>query len=221
MIELLTVVAIISIMAVLIGVGLGGGNETVSIGNGQRIASSIFQSARSIAVLRQTETRVVIYGSQGSNTDPRKFLRYMGVVYKDADSTSKTFGEFIPANQGTYLPEGVFFTPDPIPANVVHDATNTLMSSNKDTPADVSFPIKGGTDESFYYYEFDKNGMSENAGQTFVLNAGRVKSEGGSDGVEIEIENPYAAAGFAVRKIGSVILISEYEGLEKANNLTN
>ncbi len=223
MVEMLTVVAIISIMAVLIGVGLSGGNESVSLGNGQRIAASIFQSARSIAVLRQTQTRVLIYGDQGSGTngtDPRKFLRFMGVVYLIDNGDENDPDDWIPANQGTYLPEGVFFMPNSLPTGgggSVTAPSGTEVAKNQSDTDDLKFPnAQASSTENFYYYGFDSNGMSENPGDTFVLNAGRVASEGGGS-VTIEVENPNTAIGFAIRRIGGVTLMNDYEEIAKAN----
>lgn len=225
MVELMAVIAIISIMAVIIGVGLGGGNESVALGNAQRISSSIFQSARSIALLRQTNARVIIYADQGAQTDPRKFLRYMGVVYDDPETPNTV--DWIPANQGTYLPEGVFYIPpgantttgltdatsstDPILASKFNEQSE-IGGAN---PFSVSFPVTGGTAEQFYWYEFDDKGMSNNPGGTFVLNAGRVISD---NPIEIGIENQFAVAGLAIRRIGGVILTDGYEEVDGANN---
>lgn len=215
MVELLTVVAIISVMAVIIGTALGGGNETISLGTGQRVASGMFQSARSIAILKQTETRVLIYGDQVSDTDPRKFLRFMGIVYNDPENP----GNWLPAVQGTYLPEGVFFIPPTAPEELKDRTTGSTsyekskFNNGATNPMSVPFPVTTGTAENFYWYGFDANGNSQNAGGTFVLNAGRVLS----DAPEIGIENPYATSGLAIRRIGGVILMNDYEEIQEAN----
>ncbi|WOO43386.1 prepilin-type N-terminal cleavage/methylation domain-containing protein [Rubellicoccus peritrichatus] len=212
MVELLAVIAIISVMAVLIGVALGGGNESVALGNAQRIASSIFQSARSVAVLKQTPTRVIIYGDNGSQTDPSKFLRYIGVVYDDPDTAAV---DWVGVNAGTYLPEGVYFMPDSRPSSLV-DATGGNMQSsnfnNSSSTDNISFPVRSGAAENFYYYEFDSNGMSENPGGTFVIHSGRKSGED-----EVTVDNEFAVAGFAIRRIGGVTLFNDYEEIDALN----
>lgn len=219
MVELLTVVAIISIMAVIIGSALGGNNESLSLGTGQRVASSMFQSARSIAILKQTQTRVIIYGAQGSNTDPRKFLRFMGIVYDEDQDPSNP--SWVPAVQGTYLPEGVFFIPAGSATGLSDVSGGSMEKSDYNNtgtqPLSVAFPVTTKTADDFFWYGFDENGNSQNAGGTFVLNAGRVTS----DAPTIEIENPYAARGLAIRRIGGVILMNDYEEIQAANGNSN
>lgn len=205
MVELLAVIGIISIMAVMIGVALSGGGQAVALGNGQRVAASIFQSARSVAVLRQTQTRVIIYADQGSSTDPRKFLRYMGVVYEEPLGSDN----WVPVNTGTYLPEGVFFIPETIPSGLdASEAGGSLMRSSVNDTFSVSFPTTGQTADAFYYYQFDSNGMSDNPGGTFVINGGRMASD---FPVEVAIENPFLVAGFAIRRMGSVTLFNDWD----------
>lgn len=219
MVELLAVIGIISIMSVFIGLALGGGNESVSLGNGQRVAQSIFQSARSIAILRNSPTRVIIYGDQGSATDPKKFLRFMGVVYQDNDDTNSIpDGTWVPANQGTYLPEGVYFMPSTLPPGVTDESGGALYSSQESgaggaIPDDTfAYPIRGGSTDTFYYYEFDQRGMSENPGGTFIIYAGRRTGE-----TTVAIENEFAVSGFAIRRLGGVTLFSDPDEIAAIN----
>lgn len=226
MIELLAVVGIISVMAVIIGVSLGGKNESLSVGNGQRIASSVFQSARSIAVLRQAHTRVIIYRDHAN--DPQKFLRYMGVVYlKDGvNLLDATVDDWIPANQGTYLPEGVFYVPDDVVGltgvNIdTSDYGNDLLVSDPNysgtSTMSAKFPVVGSSSsEDYYFYQFDKNGMSDNPGGYFVINA----ADTGFDGTDetVDFKNPLTVSGFAIRRIGGVTLFSDYEEVQSLSN---
>lgn len=227
LVEMLAVIGIIGIMAVIIGVSFTGTNETVALGNAQRIGASVFQSARSIAVLRQQPTRVIIYADHGE--DSKKFLRYMGIVYLSENATdpeNPAPGDWIPANQGTYLPEGIYYIPEGgatdttgLIADNLEGGVDLLTSNpkyDKSSATDImeaSFPIVGGTNNDFYFYEFDANGMSENPGGNFVINAGSITLDGNGDEA-VEITNPFAVAGFAIRRIGGITLFSDYDEIQ-------
>lgn len=226
LVELLAVIAIIGALAVVVTFTFDGGNESYALGNAQRIAASVFQSARSIAVLKNTETRVIIYrgGSTGGRNDSNKQLRYMGVIFKN-----KQTDEWQPANSGTYLPDGVYFVP-PNPGGAgnafgfvagtsgeLKESAITYVGDSSDNRFDysVSFPSVDGDLDSWFFYEFDNRGLSLNPGALFVVAAGeRVAPSGGNVAHSITFENQYAVAGFAVRKMGGVTLFTDYEDIE-------
>ena len=208
LVELLAVIGIIAVMATVIGVSLGGGNNTASLGTSQRIAAGIFQSARSNAVLKQTETKVLIYGDNGGDTDPGKYLRFMQVVYKNDD------GDWVAANTGTYLPQGVYYIPDGGVAGadsvltVESDSTGTFndnVKPNENSTADIGFTA--------YEYSFDSNGLSSDPGNKVVFAAGRVAGPPANGMPSLAFENQFAVLGFYLRRTGSVSL-ADYDDLD-------
>lgn len=229
LVELLAVVAIIGVLAAVV-LGVRPSGEGYALGNGQRIAASVFQSARSIAVMKQTATRVIIYraGASGDRNDTAKQLRFMGVVYRDKNASSP---RWLPANAGVYLPEGVYFVaPEPDgssdPYKFVADVdaamreSKILLLNDGPTPDDpydfkVSFPTMGGTKDSWFFYEFDQRGLSRNPGALFVIAAGE-KVEPLSNDVlySVSFPNPYAVAGFVVRRVGGVVNFTDYDDIE-------
>ncbi|MDP0495630.1 MAG: type II secretion system protein [Verrucomicrobiota bacterium JB024] len=224
LVELLAVIGIIAVMATVIGVSLTGGNATASLGTSQRVGASIFQSARSIAVLKQTPTRVLIYSNNGADTDSGKSLRFMQVVYQNPDSQAE---QWIAANTGTYLPQGVYFIPGNINTYILNGAGNNELDASgysdgydngnvtvypnedaaNDNRGDITFPA--------YYYEFDSNGLSDNPGAKIVFGAGRVAAPPANGIPQLAFENRLAVMGFYLRRLGNVSL-AEYDNLTTA-----
>ena len=216
LVELLAVIGIIAVMATVIGVSLTGGNATASLGTSQRVGASIFQSARSIAVLKQTPTKVLIYGDNGGGSDTGKYLRFMQVVYEDPESP----GTWIAANTGTYLPQGVYYIPSNISNGYIDiegggtmvksDPTTTFTSPvkpNENSTANIGFEA--------YEYTFDSNGLSDgSAGDQIVFAAGRVTGPPQGGLPQLSFDNEYAVVGFYLRRLGSVSL-AEYDDLDK------
>lgn len=244
LIELLAVIGIISVLAVIIGASLGGGNASVSLGNGQRIASGIFQAARSVAIVKGSRARVIIYkeGKRSFNNDTTKQLRFMGIVYE----STTTPGEWIPANSGTYLPEGIYFLPPDYSTNSDYlnglisgkslsgssnagntddlsissfNYTNTGDSNDNANDFDVSYPVfsRSGSDEdTWYFYEYNSRGISENPGAYFVLAAASKDAPTKDDQLySLNFDNQYAVSGFAIRKLGGVSMYTDKEDINQ------
>ena len=213
LIEMLAVLAIIAVLAVLV-LGIDNRNEGFYLGNGQRIASSVFQAARHVATSRGAKTRVIVYrgggpaGNDASN-DASKQLRFIGIVFEDTSTAPSTWK---PANAGTYLPENVYFVPSDTPLNSFVSAVDvTLLRSQLDNNAAIptgsfSFPSVGANPDSWYYFEFDQQGFSKTPGANFVLAAGeKIAPAGNNVTYSIELNNPNAVVGFQVRKMGGLI----------------
>ena len=154
LIELLTVLLIIGILSsVMIGVVFTD-SGSAAMPAAQRTLASMLSSARTTAMLNNSNAYLLIYGDNGSigtatGTDPQKYLRFMGVVYEDPDSTST----LIPANSGAYLPQGCYFTP----GDSTDGPGDNVVSSDLPTVS-VAFPNPSGTANTWYAIGFDKNG---------------------------------------------------------------
>lgn len=229
LVELLAVIAIIGIMAAIIGVSLKPA-EGRNLKSAQASAMSMFQAARTVASMRRTEARVIIF-KDGNGVDAEsKFLRYMGVVYweKDPDGVS---GKWVAANSGVYLPQGTYYIPDGSVGSFVkpgEDATETIYASDLVATENISYPVSSGTADEWYYYAFDGSGSAreenestENppdsrgrsfAGRAVIFASGRL--EPGSSDPQVIIDNPLSTTGFVIRRIGGVLAINEYDQME-------
>lgn len=192
LVEMLAVIAIIGILGAAIGIALSGsGSSTAALGNAQRMVSSIFQAARTNAVMKGQETAVIIYRDGGA--DREKALRFIGIVYRDGSGWK-------PLNRGTYLPKGIYFVP---PNNYFSEAQS---SGNSGTTASISFPITTASSDQWYAYTFDKNG-NLSAGSTYLLFAPSTPKVVGQN-IEIEKEIPInQMGGIAIRKTGGVLMV--------------
>ena len=209
LIEILTVIAIISVLAGFV-LRVSSGGRGYALKNGQRIAANVFQAARTMALSRQTETRVIIYaGINDEDNDTAKQLRFMGIVYKDASSN------WVPANAGVFLPENVYFVPpadNPGGNSFLLSVGSLTKSDVSSTPDAIAFPVSGGAAENWYYYEFDKRGLYTPATSTnnlFVITTGEKAPPPDPNTANllysITFNNSDAIAGFAVRRTGGVM----------------
>ena len=167
LIELLVVISIILIASSIIFIG-GNSGDGAKLSSSQRIVSGIAQGARGQAILKNAETRLIIYSDAGGNQDDEKKLRFFGIVDEEpADS-----GQFFAATQGTYLPEGIYF--------------NEALSSANDwnvSRMNIDYPRQsaqsGTSGEEYFYYQFNSNGTMASGfdNNWLVLQAGTLKPD--------------------------------------------
>ncbi|WP_269541846.1 type II secretion system protein [Cerasicoccus fimbriatus] len=232
LVELLAVIAIVAVMAAIIGVSVPN-NSGVNMKSGQSSAMGMFQAARTVASMRRTEARVIIFADQPNGTDTdreKKFLRYMGVVYWDEDTNA-----WVPANAGVYLPQNVFYVPDGAAGSLMKAGTDytssDIMESDPAAPTTMSlaYPNTNDSANNWYYYAFDNSGAARSdqdvaqgpptnfAGRSVVFTAGSYGLDS-SGNAEVTVNNPYLAKGFVIRRIGGVLNLDEYDQIEKNQN---
>ncbi len=222
LIELLAVITIIAIMAAVIGINLKP-NEGASLRAAQASATSMFQAARTVASMRRTEARVIIF-KKGSGEDAEgKFLRYMGVVYWDDENQT-----WVPANSGMYLPAGVYYIPNDYSSAGVQtgDEVSTLLASETAPTDSMKFPVTTGAADEWYYYSFDGSGTARSTGQSpgttpegfagraVVFASGQAMPPSGEP--SITVNNEFSTAGFVIRRIGGVLPLNDYDQVESA-----
>lgn len=199
LVELLVVIGIIALMAAAMGVALRDSGGSSSLGSAQRSLGGMFQTARSLAVLKQTYTAVLIY----KGPDPDRALRYAEVVYYNKDT-----GEWETSGQGVFLPQGNFYVPSDNPNNFINEnAYDVLSDAPKAAPdgvpkaAESSLVTKNAT---WYAYYFDPSGFSNNPGARVVIGVGRFSSPD-----KIVFENKNLGRGFYLRRLGNVTYFND------------
>lgn len=238
LIELLAVVAIMAVLAGIIGYAVvAGGSATAPAA--QRTLGSMLNSARNTALLRRAPAYLLIYseGNTASSTDPEKVFRYMGVIYGTNGTDSNSDGRldpneytYVAVGDGVYLPKGVYFVPPSTESRV------SLASNAPGKPADVSgswplastdtaeinfqWPGTTGGAEKWYVYGFDANGQTLNRGpgnEPGLPRSARLVIAPGNPGGsldEIEITNPLDSLGVFVRSSGGSVMINDYAELD-------
>ena len=205
LIELLVVISIILIASSIIFIG-GSGGDGAKLGSAQRIVSGIAQGARGQAILKSAKSRLIIYSDNSANNNDDKKLRYFGIIYEELDSNGDPTGDWFAATQGTYLPEGIYFNPNPKLYEDWSPLTNVIG---------IDYPLRTaqgvGTGELYYYYEFNSNGTMATGfdNNWLVLQAGTLKPEnGGALKVDFsEPKNEGLKAALIFRRVGTATLV--------------
>lgn len=170
LVEMLVVIAIMSVLMTAGAIGLSGmGGKGVT--SGVAAAESLFDEARSIAVGQRTNARVLI-AKDMTNNKPEN-LRRMLVASEalKADGTVDT-GNWVLSSRGILLPEQTYFS--------------QTYSTGKDGSGKVSemptLPIPTGKSSStyayagsYYYYEFNAEGICTTPGARFIIGTGARK----------------------------------------------
>lgn len=208
LVELLVVISIILIASSVIFLGSGGG-DGAKLSSSQRIVSGIAQGARGQAILKNAETRLIIHNDP---SDPEKYLRYFGIVYWGEDSGGVE--GWLAATQGTYLPEGIYFSEElsqdfgafrgPLPEIISLDYPLTRVSSNTDKDS-------GGGSTDYFQYGFEVNGTSVNPNEWLALRAGVLRPTG-PDAYELDFDaegQQGLKAAIIFRRSGSVTRVDD------------
>lgn len=223
LIEMLVVIGVIGILATGMSVvNFGGGGQ--SIYTAQQVVMGAFFEAKSVALTRHTETRVVIYkGSDGA----RK-LRQIGVLYRVTGDDDQAMG-WASLSEGSIIPEGVFIIPPdadfskhvklPADANekdVFKSTFNNGYTGAYSVVGIQEFPSTKPSnvtegDGDFYAYQFSADGMSMNPGARVMMGVGRIDSKG-----FYRMESPFSELGFVIRRLGNTIPFSSYDEIDQA-----
>ncbi|MGJ8634925.1 MAG: pilus assembly FimT family protein [Luteolibacter sp.] len=175
LIEVLTVVAIISILMTAAAVGFKNLSAGKGTSTGIAVSESLFNEARTLAVSKNTKSRLLIDGDPDSET----FLRKILVVYGKADAdgdipTNTSTGEptqWALSSRGHTFEEGTYFSQDYSgePAGTV-DTANSMSLFSPDPDITTALTNFGGT---YFYYEFNSEGIISTPGTRFVIGGGR------------------------------------------------
>lgn len=168
LVELLIVIAIISILMTAGAIGLGGISGGKGVSSAVATSESIFDEARSIAVGNRTRVRILVAKSLVKN--PQENLRRVLVVSQKADPVT---GDPIPnswnlSGRGLLLPEKVYFSKTYSMKD--HEARVAFSDSADDTTTlDSTYKIYQG---EYFAYEFNAEGICTSPGASFVVGSG-------------------------------------------------
>lgn len=214
LVEILTVIAIIGIVAMVI-VGLRPGNPR-GLEDARRIASAEFRVAQSKAVLGAnpdrdptTTQRYNIRTGVLVLNDPddvERHLRFIQPIVGGTDSQDKTALSdyyWYASGEGVTLPQGVFFVPPDASGVCARSAVEPIEGSAR-VRIDPDLRAKGQKfgegKKEWYAYLFDSNG------QTYMTKAVVMLAEGQIDPASGDVdfgEDPFVS-GFVVHRSGSL-----------------
>ncbi len=129
LVEMLVVVALIGILATIVGLGLKGGAQGKSLDAAQRGLMGMIRAAQAAAQLHNTRARMIVFAdiqnwqqstSGGANAVNAKILRFYGVVWAysddpnlptDPETHTRPYTTWTAFNDGALLPDGIYFVP--------------------------------------------------------------------------------------------------------------
>lgn len=212
LVELLVVVAIISLMLTLAANSLRGLDKSKGVVSGVDLLNGALVEAREIAKGRATWTRVVIPITPMNRTKDSRHLSFAAVMVWEPDNemdlTEAPMSDDLSwkmISKGVKFPDGIYFS----------DKYSTLLPSTGDERAPkpinsqtVMAQISGGAPTECYYVEFDKLGrMTWPRGATRLVLMSGVFQPGKSaimPNPKDETGKPSQAAGLAIFPQGQI-----------------
>lgn len=172
LVEMLVVIAIISILMTAGSIGLSGmGGKGVT--SGVATAESLFDEARTTAVGRGTRARVLV--AMDLTNNPADNLRRIVIAYAEIDPLTgeeATPVKWTLASRGATLPEQVYFSKV---YSMYSQANRTGFGATSEMS--LSAPTYKATYVGKYlFYEFNSQGICTSPGASFIIGNGARKT---------------------------------------------
>jgi prepilin-type N-terminal cleavage/methylation domain-containing protein len=170
LVEMLVVIAIISILMTAGSIGLSsmGGKGVTS---GVATTESLFDEARSTALGRNIRSCVLVAKTLTNNS--AEDLRRLMVAYEEVDANGLPVSppeqepNWVLSSRGAVLPDQVYFSKEYSKKN--HATGTEEVDEITDARIKDVKPIFKG---SYYIYEFNDQGISKSPGASFILGSG-------------------------------------------------
>ena len=223
LVELLTVMVIVSILLSVAAVGIAridrGQKTTTSV----TLIEALASEARAIAIGEGTRTRLMIHNDLSDTENPGRYLRYFVIAAEEKDETGEVEdgggSRWRITSRGTLLSDGVFFDHE-----LSKVASSKISAANPSDDSSftgfgewqegrIDFPGAPRAEQDAYYYEFNPEGIcvhedSLSPGGVIIL------SEGNSGGPGRDpILNDSNKAGFVIWRNGSSSIYRDIPGL--------
>ncbi len=208
LVELLTVIAIISVLMTVSVVGLNSLSGAKGVGTGVATSEAVFEEARSLAVGRRTSAAVLISAQDPEDRDT--YLRRMIVVYKEVDQvTNQQRGDWVLHSRGATLPERVYFSRSLSKRN--HKTGTGTITTTSFTGAGRDFSGE------YYIYEFNQEGICTTPGASFVIGTGARAPGDKNPRVTASAKKDFG--GFVIFRNGSTAAFKDPEQIPVPNNI--
>ncbi|MGL4399560.1 MAG: pilus assembly FimT family protein [Luteolibacter sp.] len=209
LVEMLVVIAIMSILMTAGAIGLSGaGGKGVT--SGVAGAEALFDEARAIAIGKRTEARVMV--AKDLTNDKAGNLRKIVVVSRelDAEGKMKEPESWILSSRGILLPDQTFFSEDYSRDGSSPIKTETLSGAN----------VKAAFAGTYFSYEFNDEGICETPGASFVVGAGVRPVNKPNDKPRVTSSAKRDFGGFVVRRNGSTSTFRNPDQMDIPNTVT-
>jgi len=165
LIEMLIVIAIMSILLTAGAIGIGGLTGGKSVASALASTETLFEEARSIAVSKGTTARVMV--SVNDPADTANYLKRIVVVFKELNSDGTQSSTWALSSRGLVLPDQVYFSKT-YSVKDQKTGTGALDTFNLPTSTTVKQPFAG----NYLYYEFNSEGICTISGASFIVGTG-------------------------------------------------
>lgn len=161
LVEILAVIAIITILMAAGAIGIGNLNAGKGVTSAVATCESLFEEARTIAVSKRCKTRIMV---DIDNPTSDNYLRRVIIVHeKINDDGSVNEDVWVQSGRGYDMPKGTYFSRE----------YSSLDSGEKIREAALSgAEIKTDYRGNYAYYEFNGEGIFQEAGASFVVGSG-------------------------------------------------
>jgi prepilin-type N-terminal cleavage/methylation domain-containing protein len=195
LVEMLVVIAIMSILVTAGAIGLGGiGGKGVS--SGVASAESLFDEARSIAVGQRVKARVLVAKDLTNNKgDNLKRILVASEEVDPATGNPRTPTSWVLSSRGVTLPDQTYFSADFSKKD--HDAGSGAIEEMS-----LSSGVKGSYQGDYYYYEFNSEGICTTPGTSFIIGNGSRNANSATDKPKVTAAGKRDFGGFVVWRNG-------------------
>jgi len=165
LVELLTVIAIISVLMTVAVVGIGGLLAGKGVTTAVSTTEAVFAEARTLAMGKLTHAAVLVSIQDPTNMDT--YLRRLVVAYKEIDpETKQPANEWTLASRGVTLPEKVYYS------QTLSKKDYKTGSGGMDKVSLGGTNVKRDYQGEYLIYEFNAEGICTTPGASFVIGTG-------------------------------------------------
>lgn len=170
LIELLTVIAIMSVLMTVAAIGIGGAAGGKSVATAVSTSEAIFDEARSIAVSKRTNARVLVAVKnpeemRGNPQARENHLRRMLIAFQDLDEDGRPTEEWTLNSRGVLLPEQTYFSQE-------YSSRDHQASAEAVDRITLGAPVNEDFRGEYFVYEFNPEGICTTPGASFVIGTG-------------------------------------------------
>ena len=210
LVELLTVMAIISVLLSVAAVGIKNLGKAQGITSALAVSEGVFAQAQQLAKSRSTTARVIVHTQlQDDDTVERqRYRRLMMIVFKEIDpETGRESQDWKIYGQPKQLPEKVYFSPE-------LSRTDVRALGGELPKGTFRLSRQDGDEAECHYYEYNSQGICTTPGCTFVLESGARPR----DSERPKMGNTRNIGGFVLWRNGGTTRITDLDRLEEQGN---
>lgn len=209
MLEMLTVVAIISVLMTIGAMGIRGITSGKGTSTAMPNCESVFAEARAMAIGKNTNTRVLV--DVRDINDRSNYLRRIVIATQQLDDEGNSTDAWILESRGYTLPEGTFFSKQ-------FSKENSSDANAKMKEESYTFVGRQADSGKYVAYEFNSFGNAVKPGASFVIASG-ARPPGQEPQVTASAKRDFA--GFTLWQNGETTVFRDLKAIGDLENVKN